>query len=282
VSPEAFVSWGWRIPFLASAVLLPVVMFIQLRVEDTPVFRQLQERHEHAPEARVAQAPITEVVRKHRRPVLLGAGLLFGTNAIFYISIAGVLDYATRDLGVDRDELLAVTLAASAISVFIIYFSGVVSDRVGRRPPILLGAAVIALWAFPFFWLIDTASLPLIFLALVGGLIGSSLTYGPLAAFLAELFEPRIRYSGASLAYQLAAILVSGGTPFLMTALLAATGTSASVSAYIFLMGAITFVSALVLRETRTRDEIRGGRGRGARRTEPTTGMAPGDRRPSG
>jgi MFS family permease len=229
----------------------------------------------------VAQAPITEVVRKHRRPVLLGAGLLFGTNAIFYISIAGVLDYATRDLGVDRDELLAVTLAASAISVFIIYFSGVVSDRVGRRPPILLGAAVIALWAFPFFWLIDTASLPLIFLALVGGLIGSSLTYGPLAAFLAELFEPRIRYSGASLAYQLAAILVSGGTPFLMTALLAATGTSASVSAYIFLMGAITFVSALVLRETRTRDEIRGGRGRGARRTEPTTGMAPGDRRPS-
>jgi MFS family permease len=281
VSPESFVSWGWRIPFLASAVLLPVVMFIQLRVEDTPVFRQLQERHEHAPEARVAQAPITEVVRKHRRPVLLGAGLLFGTNAIFYISIAGVLDYATRDLGVDRDELLAVTLAASAISVFIIYFSGVVSDRVGRRPPILLGAAVIALWAFPFFWLIDTASLPLIFLALVGGLIGSSLTYGPLAAFLAELFEPRIRYSGASLAYQLAAILVSGGTPFLMTALLAATGTSASVSAYIFLMGAITFVSALVLRETRTRDEIRGGRGRGARRTEPTTGMAPGDRRPS-
>jgi MFS family permease len=281
VSPESFVSWGWRIPFLASAVLLPVVMFIQLRVEDTPVFRQLQERHEHAPEAQVAQAPITEVVRKHRRPVLLGAGLLFGTNAIFYISIAGVLDYATRDLGVDRDELLAVTLAASAISVFIIYFSGVVSDRVGRRPPILLGAAVIALWAFPFFWLIDTASLPLIFLALVGGLIGSSLTYGPLAAFLAELFEPRIRYSGASLAYQLAAILVSGGTPFLMTALLAATGTSASVSAYIFLMGAITFVSALVLRETRTRDEIRGGRGRGARRTEPTTGMAPGDRRPS-
>src|SRR3712207_7562665 len=103
-------------------------MFIQLRVEDTPVFRQLQERHDDAPEARVAQAPITEVVRRHRRPVLLGAGLLFGTNAIFYISIAGVLDYATRDLGVDRDELLAVTLAASAISVFVIYFSGVVSE----------------------------------------------------------------------------------------------------------------------------------------------------------
>jgi MFS family permease len=281
VSSEAFLSWGWRIPFLASAVLLPVVMFIQLRVEDTPVFRELKEHHEHTAEPQVAQAPIMEVVRKHRRPVLLGAGLLFGTNAIFYISIAGVLDYATRDLGVDRNELLSITLAASAISVFVIYFSGSWSDRIGRRPPILIGAAVIALWAFPFFWLIDTASLPLIFLALVGGLIGSSLTYGPLAAYLAELFEPRIRYSGASLAYQLAAILVSGATPFLMTALLAATGTSASVSAYIALMGVITFVAAFVLRETRTKEEIRGGPGAGTRRTASTTGTTPGDPRPT-
>ncbi|RBY90221.1 MFS transporter [Blastococcus sp. TBT05-19] len=267
-SAEAFVSWGWRIPFLASAVLLPVVMFIQLRVEDTPVFRELKSHSEEAADEKVAQAPLKEVVLKHRRPVLLGAGLLFGTNAIFYISIAGVLDYATRDLGVDRDELLAITLAASAISVFVIYFSGGLSDRIGRRPPILVGAAVIALWAFPFFWLIDTAKLPLIFVALVGGLIGSSLTYGPLAAFLAEMFEPRIRYSGASLAYQLAAILVSGATPFIMTALLAATGSSASVSAYVCVMGVITFLSAFVLRETRTKDEIRGEAGRDLARTD--------------
>ncbi|TFV63393.1 MFS transporter [Geodermatophilus sp. DF01-2] len=280
VSPEAFLSWGWRIPFLGSAVLLPVVLFIQLRVEDTPVFRQLQERHAHAPEAQVAQAPLMEVVRKHRRPVLLGACLLFGTNAIFYISIAGVLDYATRDLGVDRDALLTVTLITAAISIFVIYFSGSVSDRIGRRPPILLGAAIIALWAFPFFWLIDTASLPLIFVALTGGLIGSSLTYGPLAAYLAELFEPRIRYSGASLAYQLAAILVSGATPFLMTALLAATGTTASVSAYIFLMGVVTFVAALVLRETRTKDEIHRSTTRGSTGTASTSGMPTRDLEP--
>src|SRR4051794_40954416 len=280
VSDAAFADWGWRIPFLLSAGLFPVVLFIQLRIEETPTFRQLQDLTT-ADAGQVEQAPVREALRTHRKPVLLGAGLLFGTNAIFYISIAGVLDYATRELGVDRDQLLSITLAASAISVFIIYFSGVASDRIGRRPPILLGAAIIALWAFPFFWLINTASLPLIFLALVGGLIGSSLTYGPLAAFLAELFEPRIRYSGASLAYQLAAILVSGATPFLMTALLATTGTSASVSAYIFLMGAITFVAALVLRETRTKDEIRGGPGPGTRRTESRTGMAPGDPRPS-
>ncbi|MGY1670709.1 MFS transporter [Geodermatophilus sp. SYSU D00710] len=278
VSPEAFVSWGWRIPFLASAVLLPVVMFIQLRVEDTPVFRRLQDQHEHAPEAQVAQAPLKEVVRKHRRPVLLGAGLLFGTNAIFYISIAGVLDYATRDLGVDRDALLTVTLITSALSVFVIYFSGSLSDRIGRRPPILLGAAIIALWAFPFFWLIDTGSLPLIFVALTGGLIGSSLTYGPLAAYLAELFEPRIRYSGASLAYQLAAILVSGATPFIMTALLAATGTSAWVSVYICLMGVVTFLAALALRETRPRYEVRGNVTRDTT-GDPAAGVSPGDTR---
>ncbi|RBY75263.1 MFS transporter [Geodermatophilus sp. TF02-6] len=280
VSPDAFVSWGWRIPFLCSAVLLPVVLFIQLRVEDTPVFRQLQERHAHNPEAQVAQAPLTEVLRRHRRPVLLGAGLLFGTNAIFYISIAGVLNYATQELGIDRDALLSVTLITSFISIFIIYFSGSVSDRIGRRPPILVGAAIITLWAFPFFLLIDTASLALIFVALTVGLIGSSLTYGPLAAYLAELFEPRIRYSGASMAYQLAAILVSGGTPFIMTALLAATGTSMSVAAYLVLMGAITFAAALALRETRPRGESRRGGLRGSTGTDSTTGIRTTDLQP--
>jgi MFS family permease len=141
-------------------------------------------------------------------------------------------------------------LLSSAFTVAVILAAGALSDRVGRRPPIIAGALLIALWAFPFFWLVDTASPPLILLALVVGGIGSSLTYGPLAAYLSELFEARVRYSGASLAYQLAAIVVSGGTPFLMTALLAATGTTASVSAYIAVMGLITLGCALALRET--------------------------------
>src|SRR5215217_1807681 len=118
VSDQAFADWGWRIPFLLSAVLFPVVLFIQLRIEETPAFKSLQDLSAQE-SGKVEQAPVREALRTHRRSVLLGAGLLFGTNAIFYISIAGVLDYATRDLGVDRDELLAVTLAASAISVFI-------------------------------------------------------------------------------------------------------------------------------------------------------------------
>ncbi|MGP4019873.1 MFS transporter [Saccharopolyspora sp. 5N708] len=250
LSPEAFQAWGWRIPFLASAVLAPVVLFIQMKIEDTPVFRELQERKEKK-DAEVVRAPLMEVLRNSKRTVLLGAGLLFATNSVFYISISGLLDYGTRELGMARQSLLAVSLVSSLIGVFVIYYAGALSDRWGRRPLILVGAGLLALWAFPFFWLVDTASIVGVAIAASVGSIGSSLTYGPLAAYLSELFAPRVRYSGASLAYQLAAILVSGGTPFIMTALLAATGTSASVSLFLLLMGLCTLASALLLRETR-------------------------------
>ncbi len=244
-----FHSWGWRIPFLASALLAPVVLFIQLRVEDTPEFRELEKRAERSTE-KIAQAPLREVLRHHMRPVLLGCGLLFATNAIFHACVSGLLDYANRTLGVERGPLLITTLVAAGVMVLVVLFSGHLSDRVGRRPLILAGSGLIVVWAFPLFWLVDSASLPLIAIASTVGLIGSGLTYGPLAAYLAELFDARIRYSGASLAYQLAAILVSGATPFVMTGLLAATGSSASVSAFLAVMGLITFGCAWVLRET--------------------------------
>ena len=253
MSQEAFISWGWRLPFLFSAVLAPVVLYIQLKIEDTPVFQQLQERQEK----QVVKAPLVEVLREHKRSVLLGAGLLFATNTFFYIGISGLLDYGTRELGLPRQQLLGVTLLTSLAGIFVIFFSGSWSDRLGRRPMILLGAGLLALWSFPFFWLIDTASIWLIALAGVIGSVGQSMTYGPLAAYLSELFHPRVRYSGASLAYQLAAILVSGGTPFIMTALLAATGTSASVSVFLLAMSLCTFGSAYFLRETRTVEPIR-------------------------
>ncbi|WP_330230668.1 MHS family MFS transporter [Nocardia sp. NBC_00508] len=245
-----FLAWGWRIPFLSSAVLFLVVLFIQLRIEDSPEFRRLQTRADEASTA-IAQAPILEVLRKHRKQVLLGAGLLFGTNAMFYISVAGVLDYGVRELGLERNSVLAVSLISSAISVPVIYLAGSLSDRMGRRPLMLTGAAIMALWAFPYFWLVDTGSLTGILVAsVVGTGIGSGLVYGPLAAYLAELFEPRVRYSGITLAYQLAAILVSGGTPFLMTALLAATESTAAVSAFLMIMALCTLGSAWALPET--------------------------------
>ncbi|RRO18326.1 MFS transporter [Saccharopolyspora rhizosphaerae] len=252
MSQEAFLSWGWRLPFLFSAVLAPVVLYIQLKIEDTPVFQELQERQEK----KVVKAPLMEVLRDHKRSVLLGAGLLFATNSFFYIGISGLLDYGTRELGLPRQQLLGVTLATSVVGIFVIFFSGTWSDKLGRRPMILLGAGLLAVWSFPFFWLIDTASIWLIALAGCVGSIGQSMTYGPLAAYLSELFHPRVRYSGASLAYQLAAILVSGGTPFIMTALLAATGTSASVSLFLLAMSVCTFAAAFYLRETHVKQPV--------------------------
>ncbi len=134
--------------------------------------------------------------------------------------------------------------------VLVLPWSGHISDKIGRRPLILIGGLGVAIWAFPYFWLVDSASLPLIFVAVVVGFVFQCLTYGPIASFLGELFEPRVRYSGASMAYQLSAIIVSGGTPFLMTALIAKTGSTLSVAAYIMVMGLITFVSAWFLPET--------------------------------
>lgn len=249
VPGQAFLEWGWRIPFLLSALLFPVVLFIQLKVEDTPVFRDLQAKTER--DAReIVKAPLTEVVRTHPRQVLFGAGLMFGTLALFYISITGLLSYATQALGVDKGPLLKIILAVSAFGTVVVYLSGRISDRIGRRPLILAGAVLIAAWGFPFFWLVDTGSVTLIAVAVTVAFLGTNLTYGPLAAYLAELFDPRVRYSGMSLAYQLAAILVSGGTPFLMTAILAATGSTTWVSVYVVAMGLISAVSVLMLPET--------------------------------
>ncbi|MCP9946657.1 MHS family MFS transporter [Streptomyces somaliensis] len=251
VPGAAFVEWGWRIPFLASALLLPVVVFIHTKVEETPAFRELKEAAEAAAEKKaVGRTPLRDVVATEWRRILLGAGVLFSSNAVFYVGVAGVLDYGTRELGLDRDALLRVSLLSSLIGVFIVYAAGSASDRFGRKPLMVAGAALLVLWAFPYFWLVDSASLLAIFIATLVGGIGSSLVFGPYAAFLGELFEPRVRYSGMSLAYQLTAILISGGTPFIMTALLARFDTTAAVSTYMALVGLVSLFCAFRVPET--------------------------------
>jgi MFS family permease len=253
---DAFLSWGWRIPFLVSVVMFVVVLYIQAKVEDTPEFRELR-REVSRSESAVVRAPLAKVVRNKWGTILLGCGLLSATNSLFYVSIAGLLSYGTTSLGLQRNALLAVVLASSVAMVVVIPLSGHLSDKVGRRPLILIGGLGVAVWAFPYFGLVDTASLPLIFVAVSVGFVFQCLTYGPIATYLGELFAPNIRYSGASLAYQLSAIIVSGGTPFLMTALIAKTGSTVPVAAYIMVMGLITFASAWFLPETNTA-EVRG------------------------
>ncbi|MCH6163533.1 MFS transporter [Streptomyces marispadix] len=251
VMPEAsFMDWGWRIPFFFSALLFPVVLYIQTKVEDTPEFRALQAEVSKKKPQRVARAPLSEAIRKDWRRILLACGMLAATNCLFYISIAGVLSYATEKLGMSHESLLAVSLVTSLISAAAILWSGAVSDRVGRRPMVLIGAALLAVWAFPYFWLVDTRSLWLFFVALAVGGIFQSMTYGPVAAYIGEMFAPNIRFSGASLAYQLAAITVSGATPLVMTALIAETGSTTLVSVFVALMGLITFGCTWALRET--------------------------------
>ncbi|WRZ87898.1 MHS family MFS transporter [Streptomyces sp. NBC_01007] len=246
---DAFLSWGWRIPFLVSVVMFVVVLYIQAKVEDTPEFRELQ-REVSGPESTVVRAPLAHVVRNKWGTILLGCGLLSATNSLFYVSISGLLSYGTHSLGLERNPLLAVVLASSVAMLVILPWSGHMSDKVGRRPLILAGGLGVAVWAFPYFRLVGTASLPLIFVAVTVGFVFQCLTYGPIASFLGELFAPGVRYSGASLAYQLSAIVVSGSTPFLMTALIAKTGSTMPVAAYIMVMGLITTASAWFLPET--------------------------------
>ncbi|MET8815508.1 MFS transporter [Streptomyces sp. NPDC004549] len=252
-----FLSWGWRVPFLAGVLLVPIVLFIHFRVEDSPEFRRLKERAEEktaeqkgTDQEAVKPAPVREILRSHLRLVLLAAGLLFASNSMSYLIMTGVLSYGVEDLGLDKSELLTTALLAAMAMVGTVYLSGALSDRYGRRPVIVAGAAATALWTFPFFWLVDTASIVLVGVASVVGFAAAGVTYGPVAAYIAELFPPRLRFSGATLAYQTSAILVSGSTPFVMTALLAATGTSASVSAFMLVMALVTLGSALALPET--------------------------------
>ncbi len=245
---RAFGTWGWRIPFVVGVLVLVLAHYIHVHVEETPEFRAAEAElaaAEKAAEAR--RSPLRTILRDHLGTVLLAGGSFAVNTATFYILITGVLDYATRELEMRRTSVLAVSLLVSLTQLALIPAAAALSDRVGRLRVYAAGAAGLLLWAVPMFLLIDTASL--VWLG-VGTFVGScflSVMYGPQAALFAELFTPAMRYTGASLGYQISAILGGGLAPFLMVLLLEVSGTSMAVSAYIMALSVIALVSIWLL-----------------------------------
>ena len=248
---KTFLAWGWRVPFLLGILLMGVGLFIRLHVLESPVFTAAK-KDDPSP-----SLPILEVLRRHPRNVLLAMGARFAENAFFYIFTVLVLSYGKEQLHLAQDTVLDGVLLGSAFQFIAIPLFGALSDRVGRRPVYLGGALFLAAFAFPFFWLVDTKNTAAVWLAITVGLIGHSAMYGPQAAFFSELFGTRVRYTGASLGYQLASPLAGGLAPFIATALLQWSGGKPwPIAVYLLAMSVITIVSVWLAAETHG-DELR-------------------------
>lgn len=238
ISGDQFLVWGWRVPFLISILLVGVGLYIRLGILETPVFARL------VAERKVSRAPAIEVLGRHPKQIILTALVRMAEQAPFYIFTAFVFTYGTTVLGASRDLILTAVLTASVVSFFTIPFSGYLSDRIGRRRMYMLGAAGTGLFGFAYFALLNTAVPGLIFVAIIVSLIPHDMMYGPQAALIAEAFTPRLRYSGASLGYQLASIIAGGPAPLIATALFAAYHTGYAISIYIAACAVISLVSA--------------------------------------
>ncbi len=246
---EAFLSWGWRIPFLFGIVLTGLGFFIRLRVMESPVFAQAQE------EKPAVRLPIITVLRDHKRNVLLAMGARMAENAFFYIFTIWVLSYAMQHLGVAKSVLLNGVLAGSAVQLVAIPWFGALSDRFGRKPVYLAGTVFLLLYCQPFFWLVETRETVWIWTAIVIGMIGHAALYGPQAAFFSELFGTQTRYTGASLGYQLAAPFAGGLAPLIASWLLVWSGGSTwPIVVYLGLLSVVTIASILLATETRNSD----------------------------
>jgi len=248
---EQFLAWGWRVPFLFSILLVAVGLFIRLRIMETPAFQRVKKT------ASEARQPILEAVRRHPKQVLVAMGARFAENGSFYIFSVFSLTYATDQLGVERGMILNGVLLATALELVMIPIFAALSDRIGRRPVYLGGAAFTALFAFPFFWLIDTKDAVWIGLSVVLAMaVGHAAMYGPQAAFLSELFGTRVRYSGISIGYQLASVFAGGLSPMIATALLAWTGGAPwAIAVYLIGMSLVTLLAVYLASET-YRNEI--------------------------
>jgi metabolite-proton symporter len=238
-----FETWGWRIPFVLSLFLIGVGLYIRLGILESPTFARLLA------ERRTAAAPVPEVLRSHWKEVILCALLRTGQQAPFYIFVTFVLTYATRRLGFTNQTVLNYVLLASAVSLFTVPIWGYVSDIIGRKRMYAIGAVAMAVFAFPYFALLDTRDPPLVLLAILLAPVIHDMQYGPQAAFIGESFPPRLRYSGSSLGYHLASITSGGPAPLIALWLLDTYNSSVPIAIYLFLTALVSLASAALLRD---------------------------------
>ena len=236
-SGDQFLTWGWRVPFFLSIILVGIGLWIRLGILETPVFQKLLNLN------KIERAPIVEVIKKQPKEVCLSALLRMGQQSPFYIFTAFVFAYGVGTLHMSRDFILSAVLVASCISLITTPLFGHISDRIGRKKMYLIGTVACGLFAFLYFGMLDTAIPWAVFLAIAVSLIPHDMMYGPQAALIAEAFTPRLRYSGSSLGYQFASVIAGGPAPLIATALFAAYQTGYAIAIYLALCAVISFVS---------------------------------------
>jgi MFS family permease len=251
MSGDQFLSWGWRVPFWLSLIMVGIGLWIRLGILETPIFQQV------IAEERVARAPVVEVFKRQPREIILVALARMGQMAPVFVYNAFIFTYGMKVVGASRDFLLTVLLIASFMSFFTIPFSGYLSDRLGRKQVYIFGAVATGLFGFAYFAMLDTAIPGLIILASLVAFMFHDLMWGPLAALAAECFTPRLRYSGASIGFQLAAVFAGGPAPLIATALLTWSGSGQVIALYIFCCAVVSVVATAFLPNTSNRNFAR-------------------------
>jgi metabolite-proton symporter len=248
MSGDNFLAWGWRIPFALSLVLVAVGLYIRLGILETPVFSKL------IAEQKIDRTPMLTVIREHPKEILLSAFARMAEQAPFYIFTAFIFSYGTGTLHVSRDFLLTAVLAASVLSFVSIPVFGHLSDRIGRKNMYLIGAIVTGVFGFIYFAMVNTGSLPVIFFAIILSLVPHDMMYGPQAALIAESFTGRLRYSGASLGYQLASIIAGGPAPLIAAWLFGTYHSATAIAAYIAICAVISVVATVLMTDYTGKD----------------------------
>jgi MFS family permease len=241
LSGDAFLTWGWRIPFLLSIILIVLGLWIRLSVEESPTFKRL------ASENRIEKAPALTVMRQHPREIILSALARMGEQAPFYIFTAFVFSYGVTTLKMSRDLLLVAVMAASVLSLITVPLAGHLSDRFGRRHVYMWGAALTGLYGFLYVALLNTTQPFLVFVAIFLSLIPHDIMYGPQAALIAECFPGRLRYSGASIGYQLASVIAGGPAPLIVAWLLAQYQSGWVIAGFILVCAVISLIATALL-----------------------------------